>query len=484
MSLKLIIKPISFFLLLITVQFSKAAQQQNLPSLGDTTSGIVSLEQERALGQDFLRSLRAQAPSVDDPLLQSYLEHLIYKLASHSQLQDRRLDLVMINNFTINAFAAPGGIVGVNLGLFLYGETEHEISAILAHELAHLSQRHFARGIQSGRAASVKNLAGLLAGIILIATTGSDAGLAAITAGQGAAQSDMLRNSRAREAEADRIGILTLADADMDPRAVAYIFERLERANRFNKTRIPEFLLTHPVTKNRISDSYNQTRRYENKTFPLNLDYHLMKARVTVLAADSSDTAIDMMSGWSKRTDPVLKSAGQYGLVMAHLANFDPKAARKHLRPLLAANPSKIAYILADAKIHSSAKRYEEALEILEEALAINTKNYPITMAYADVLLKANRPEEAADALVLLVPERPNDTEVWYLLAEAYGLANDIIGVHEARAEYFVLVGNLEQAIKQLSFAMPLVQDDFQLNSKFQLRIQQIQRMRLKARRS
>ena len=112
-------------------------------------------------------------------------------------------------------------------------------------------------------------------GIILIALTGSDAGLAAITAGQGAAQSDMLRNSRAREAEADRIGILTLADADMDPRAVAYIFERLERANRFNKTRIPEFLLTHPVTKNRISDSYNQTRRYENKTFPLNLDYHL-----------------------------------------------------------------------------------------------------------------------------------------------------------------------------------------------------------------
>jgi predicted Zn-dependent protease len=390
----------------------------------------------------------------------------------------------MINNFTINAFAAPGGIVGVNLGLFLYGETEHEISAILAHELAHLSQRHFARGIQSGRAASVKNLAGLLAGIILIATTGSDAGLAAITAGQGAAQSDMLRNSRAREAEADRIGILTLADADMDPRAVAYIFERLERANRFNKTRIPEFLLTHPVTKNRISDSYNQTRRYENKTFPLNLDYHLMKARVTVLAADSSDAAIDMMSGWSKRTDPVLRSAGQYGLVMAHLANFDPKAARKHLRPLLAAKPSKIAYILADAKIHSSAKRYDEALEILEEALAINTKNYPITMAYADVLLKANRPQEAADALVLLVPERPNDTEVWYLLAEAYGLANDIIGVHEARAEYFVLVGNLEQAIKQLSFAMPLVQDDFQLNSKFQLRIQQIQRMRLKARRS
>jgi len=465
-------------------QTTQAAQQQNLPSLGDTTSGIISLDQERELGQDFLRSLRAQAPSVSDPLLQSYLEHLIYKLASHSQLQDRRLDLVMIRNFTINAFAAPGGIVGVNLGLFLYGETEHEISAILAHELAHLSQRHFARGVQSNRAAGVKNLAGLLAGIILIATTGSDAGLAAIAAGQGAAQSDLLRNSRARESEADRVGILTLADADMDPRAIAYMFERLERANRFNSTRIPEFLLTHPVTKDRIADSYNQTRNYETKTFPVSLDYQLMKARVTVLAADSSQNAIDTMTDWSQRSDPVLRTAGRYGLVLAHLANFEPELARKHLSPLLAENPSKIAYILADAKIHTVAGRYNQAINILEAGLSINTKNYPLSMAYANVLLKAERPREATEALVQIIPDRANDVEVWYLLAEAYGLANDIIGVHEARAEYFVLVGNLEQAIKQLGFAMPLVRDDFQLNSKFQLRIEQINRMRIKERRS
>ncbi|MFT6432399.1 MAG: putative Zn-dependent protease [Candidatus Azotimanducaceae bacterium] len=472
------------FLLLGINQQALAAQEQNLPSLGDTTSGIISLDQERELGQDFLRSIRAQAPPVSDPLLQSYLEHLIYKLASHSQLQDRRLDLVMINNFTINAFAAPGGIVGVNLGLFLYGETEHEVSAILAHELAHLSQRHFARGVQAGKSAGVKNLAGLLAGIILIATTGSDAGLAAIAAGQGAAQSDLLRNSRARESEADRIGILTLADADMDPRAIAYMFERLERANRFNKTRIPEFLLTHPVTKNRISDSYNQTRNYENKIYPLNLDYQLMKARISVLAAQSNDDAIDTMTGWAKRKDPIQRDAGRYGLVLAHLANFDPAAARQHLKPLLTENPNKIAYILADASIHASAERYDKAIRILEQALLINTKNYPLTMAYANVLLKAERSKEATEALVQIIPDRPNDTEVWYLLAEAYGLANDIIGVHEARAEYFVLVGNLEQAIKQLGFAMPLVQDDFQLNSKFQLRIEQIHRMRLKARRS
>ena len=245
--------------LLGSTQAIFAANNLNLPSLGDHSSGIISLEQERTLGQHFLRSLRAGAPLVDDPILQEYLELLIYRLASHSQLQDRRLDLVIINNKTLNAFAAPGGIVGVNLGLFLTGESEAEISAILTHELAHVSQRHFARRTEASKKAGLANIAGLLAGLILIATSAGDAGMAAITTSQAVTQSEMLRYSRSREAEADRVGIDTLVEADLDPRAMAYMFERLNRSNRINGIDIPEFLLTHPVTKDRIADSYAQT---------------------------------------------------------------------------------------------------------------------------------------------------------------------------------------------------------------------------------
>ncbi|MCH8256476.1 MAG: M48 family metalloprotease, partial [Proteobacteria bacterium] len=250
-----------------------AANSQNLPQLGDASSGIISLKKERAIGQDFLRSLRAQAPTLDDPILQDYLENLIYHLTSYSQLQDRRLDVVLIDSPVINAFAAPGGIVGINYGLFSYGETEHEISAILAHELAHLSQRHFARGVEAGKKNAVISLAGLLASIVLMTTVGADAGLAVLNTSQGIAQSKQLSHSRAREAEADRVGIDTLVDAGMDPRAMAYMFERLERANRFSEDRIPEFLRTHPVTKSRIADAYNQTRSYAKKTWPLNLNF-------------------------------------------------------------------------------------------------------------------------------------------------------------------------------------------------------------------
>jgi predicted Zn-dependent protease len=181
-----------------------SAAIQELPELGDSTSGIVSLDQERKLGQSFLRSLRAQAPTISDPVLKDYLEYLIYRLAEHSQLQDRRLDLVILDSRQLNAFAVPGGVVGVNLGLFMHAETQNEFSAILAHELAHISQRHYARSVENARKSAVPALAGLLASVVLMATTGGDAGLAALSASQGMSEQMKLSFSRSREAEADR----------------------------------------------------------------------------------------------------------------------------------------------------------------------------------------------------------------------------------------------------------------------------------------
>ena len=168
----------------------------------------------------------------------------------------------------LNAFAVPGGIVGVHHGLFFYAETEHELSAILTHELAHISQRHYARGVEQGKKTMAINIAGLLASIVLMTTVGSDAGMAALTATQGAGLSQQLRHSRAREAEADRVGITNLNKAEMDPRAMAYMFERLEQATRYNTDQIPEFLRSHPVTRLRIADAYNQTESYARKEFP------------------------------------------------------------------------------------------------------------------------------------------------------------------------------------------------------------------------
>ena len=275
-----------FLLVILSISFSAYAQE--LPTFGDSASGIITMTEERKLGQQFLRSIRARAPTLDDVVMQDYLEHLTYHLAANSQLKDRRLDLIIIKNPTLNAFAAPGGIIGVHHGLFFYAETEHELASILAHEIAHLSQRHFARQLQQGRKSSVVSLAGLLAGVILAATAGSDAGMAALTTSQAHSQNQFLKYSRDREAEADRVGIHTLAEANMDPRAMAYMFERLQRASRYSTgNRIPEFLRSHPVNKSRIADSYNQSRDYPKKVFPLKLKYQMMRVRARVITSQT-----------------------------------------------------------------------------------------------------------------------------------------------------------------------------------------------------
>ena len=167
----------------------------------------------------------------------------------------------MIDNPEINAFAAPGGVVGIHLGLMLHARDVHEYSAVIAHELAHLGQRHFARGIEAQRQATLPMLAGLLAGAVLMAAGGGDAGLAAMVGTQAAAVQNQLRYSRSREQEADRIGLNTMVRAQLDPHGLERMFARMQRAYRFRET-MPEFLLTHPITESRIADARNQAAQY------------------------------------------------------------------------------------------------------------------------------------------------------------------------------------------------------------------------------
>ena len=195
----------ALFLLPTLLALSSQAQTP-LPSLGDRISGTVSLEQEYEMGQQFLSQIRRSALTIPDALLNDYLENLTYKLASRSQLQDHRLSFIIIDSEELNAFAAPGGIIGVNTGLFLNAQTEAEFASVMAHEIAHVSQRHFARGVDEAQAGRVPQLATLLASVLVMATSQAEHGMAAITATQGRAVENQLRFSRSHEAEADRIG--------------------------------------------------------------------------------------------------------------------------------------------------------------------------------------------------------------------------------------------------------------------------------------
>ena len=254
-----------------------------LPNLGEASTSLFSAEYEHQLGRTWLRIFRSQVPTVDDPLLFDYLEDLIYKLVTHSQLEDRRVELVVVDNPTINACAVPGGVIGVHNGLLMYAQTEDELATVLAHEIAHLSQRHFSRGVEFRKNQQPLNLAAMLAGLVIMATAGGDAGLAAISAAQAAAQDSALRYSRGNEQEADRIGMQTMVDAGMDPHAAPAMFERMLQASRYSSgNRVPEFLRTHPLSESRIADTRNRAREYPKLIRQTSLNYQLMRARVVV----------------------------------------------------------------------------------------------------------------------------------------------------------------------------------------------------------
>ena len=420
-----------------------------LPELGEVDASPYSAKQEYQLGRMWLRMFRTQVKTLGDPQLQSYVESLLYTLAANSELKQRDLETVVVDNSTINAFAVPGGVIGVHTGLFLFSDNEAQFAGVLAHEIAHLSQRHFSRSIDKAREASIPSMAGMLAGIILAATTGSDAGIAAIAASQAAALENQLRFSRQHEQEADRVGMETLARANMDPNGIPSMFENMNANLRFARAKPPEFLLTHPLTENRISDSKNRARNYPRQVYTDNLNFQLMKMRATVHHTEKMES---LLQRW-KDEQGANGEARRYGIVLALTEMERWQEASDQLDDLIDDDPQRIAYILARADILLGQKAYDPAIDLLRSALALNPDNYPLSFHLADALEQAQRFRQADDVLTALSSRRQNDPKIWYRLAEVRGLAGNILGVHLARAEYFILTAQLERAASQLHYA-------------------------------
>ncbi len=457
--------------------YAKAANDENLalPELGDASSSRFSADQEYELGRAWLKAFRSRVDISRDPLLQSYTEDLLFRLAHHSELSDKRLELVVVENQNLNAFAVPGGVIGVHNGLFLYADNEAQLAGVIGHELAHLSQRHFARSVEKQRESTLSTLAGLMAGVVLAATAGGDAGIAAIAAGQAAGLQSQLRYSREHEREADRIGMKTLAKADMDPNAIPAMFENMNKQLRYSRQRPPEFLLTHPLTENRINDGRNRARQYQRKVYTDNLNFQLMKTRVTLHFADNPSA---LLKQWQHQQQDNPSEALRYGiaLTLARLGRWDE--AQAQLAPLLRDDPHRIAYVAASADILSGRGEHAKAAKLLRGNLALSPGNHPLTMQLAAVLQASNRAHEAEELLLAHAKRRPTDPAVWYQLAELQGLAGNILGVHQARAEYFILNGYLDSAEKQLHYAWPLASSDHITQRRIKQRLRDIQALR------
>lgn len=449
----------SLLLLLMAAIPASLSAQPALPSLGDRISGTVSLEQEYAMGQQFLSSIRRSAPTIPDPLLNAYLENVTYKLASRSQLKDHRLSFVIIDSEALNAFAAPGGIIGVNTGLFLNAQTEAEFASVMAHEIAHVSQRHFARGIDEAQAGKIPQIATLLASVIIMATSDASHGTAAVAAAQGRALENQLRFSRSNETEADRVGQDTMYNAGFDPDGMSTLFERLMAINRFGR-RPPEFLLSHPLTESRIAGSRGRAMRYPRQQYAPSLEYQIVRARVVGhYAVNKADLVLEYQRALEGSTSEFTRDANRYGLAIAYYENEQFAEASATLAPLLDKDPNRISYVVTQAEILTEQNEPGQAINFLQRHLAINPGNHSLTMAYVDALIESRAYTQAAEVMERQSLQRPNDFQLWYTLAETQGQAGNISKVHQARAEYFRLIADYPKARQQLQLALKIESD-------------------------
>jgi predicted Zn-dependent protease len=462
---------------LITFQSTAIASNQ-LPSLGDSTSGFISLEQERHLGQGWLRALRNQTPLLEDPLLNDYLEFTTYRLAEHSQLSDRRLETIIVDNNTLNAFAVPGGIVGVNTGLFLYADTEGQFSSVLSHELAHISQRHFARRIQEAEKRQPLTMAGLLASVLLAITTGGTAAIAAGSTTYAASAQAALAFSRGMEQEADRIGMDTLYKSGYSPDDMTNMFSSMNEAKRFWGTNPPEYLLTHPLTESRISDSANRASQYPLKQGKTSFEYQLMKRRVEIHTMKSAKACVNKYQPLSQELKGSKQLSAIYALAICQLEDKQFDNALSTLAKLQKLEPMSITLNVLEAEIYSKQKQLDKAETHLKQLLKDNPGNYVITLYLANTLGKNNKARESAFLLQEMSYRRPNDPHVWTRLAEAHRINNNQIGYYKAAAEFYQLSGDFTNAQRQLVRAETLAEFDFHEKSIISERIKYIESLK------
>ncbi|QOR37791.1 M48 family metallopeptidase [Billgrantia diversa] len=426
---------------------ASATEDYGLPSLTGSSQAITG--EEFRLGRAWLRQFRARTPSWQDPIAQEYVESLVSRLLPHSGLTDSNTVVTLVDNRALNAFAVPGGVIGVNAGLFAFASEEDAVASVLAHELGHLSQRHYSRGQARAEQTQLPAMAAMLAGMLIAASGGGDAGIAAAMGSQAAFIQDQLAYSRRFEQEADRLGLQTMVQAGFDPDAMVRMFRAMQRQVSLQGGNPPEFLLTHPLTESRISDAESRASQLEPAR-PREGDpiYHLVRARA-LLAVNQRDP---QQAATRLAQDDAPPEARRYldALITAHHGQTD--SALGQLDSLARELPDLALLPVSAAEVAFKAGRYDDAIERSRRLLRLMPGHMPATRILGEALLQRD-PNEAYRVLHELSNRRPEDPQVFTLLAEAAGRSGREAWGHLARAEHMQLTGEIDRAIRQLDVA-------------------------------
>jgi len=443
-----------------------------LPELGDHSTTAFSPQLERRIGIEVMRGIRRGPSYVDDSEVLEYLNSLGLSLVNVSNTLGVDFEFFLIADAAINAFALPGGFIGVHSGLVLAAQTESELASVLAHEISHVTQRHIARGLGKQGQISVVSIAGMLIGM-LAAHNSSQVGQAVAMASQAGAVQAQLRYTREFEREADRVGIDILERAGYDVTGMVGLFERLQRATRLHENNAPAYLQTHPLTVERISDMQN---RIQGTTYRQRLDradFQLVRAK---LRAEQGSGADAVTYFEQQIADKRYSSEGAtlYGLSYAHLRARNLEQAKRQLelaRQIVGSHPM---LDMLGGRIQWDSGARGEALRAYEKAVARQPRYRPLQYAYVQTMQKLDEHDRALALLGELIRRFPQDGKLYSLRAASFAATNRILLQHQAQAESYFLQGATQAAIEQLQIALKAGDGNFYQLSSVEARLREL----------
>jgi predicted Zn-dependent protease len=427
----------------------------DLPEMGDSAGTLISPDEEKKLGEAFFRSLHAQIEINQDSEIQDYIQTIGEKLVSHSDTPSYPFHFFVVMENNINAFAGPGGYIGVNSGLILMTEAESELASVMAHEIGHVTQRHLYRSYEASSRLSIPMMAATL-GAILLGTQSAAAGQAAIMAIQAGSVQFQINFTREHEEEADRVGMQTLSLSTYDPRAMPTFFERLQQSTRYSGQNVPEFLRTHPVTASRISDSRGRADNYPYKQYPDSLAYQLIKTKLQVLLANDGNDVKSILQARLNQGLPEQRIVAQYGLGLLALKTQNFAEAETIFQNLTKLFPEQSHYAAALARVALESNNYKLALARYQKLTTQFPENDAIKLEYVGALLKAREPLTAKNVLQTLSFKTQKLPIFSELLAQIYGDLNQPAESHRYLADYYFAMGATQQAILQIRLAQQI----------------------------
>jgi beta-barrel assembly-enhancing protease len=461
------------------------AQSSPLPALGEAGADDLSPANERKLGETIMKEVIADPSYLPDPDTTEYLNKLGYQLVSASNARHMDFTFFCVRDPMINAFALPGGFIGVHSGLILIAQTESELAAVIGHEIGHVEQRHIARMLAKERDSTALALGALLLALLAARSNSSSAGdltQAAIVGGQAAAIQQQLNFSREAEREADRVGFQTLQGAGFDVTAMATFFGRMEQNTRIYESAAPAYLRTHPLTTERIADIQARVREVRTKQHPDSLDFQLVRARLRVLQDDSMQGLRDaraMFSGQLANRSTPSEAASHYGLALTNLKLGDNTVALENIQAARKRTGTGVAMIeklYAQARLASARtpEEREEAVRFGRESTVRFPISRLIALNYVEMLQYTHKYDDAVAFLRDQLAISHSDPKYFELLARSYASLNKQTLAHQATGELYALMGSTPLAIEQFQIARKAADADFYVLSEVDARLRQL----------